>query len=76
MNVASLALMAVVTIQLARAATVSAPTGAIAGASALLLLRWRVSSTWLIAGGAAIGLALLGEEPARTPRADRGGGRL
>jgi chromate transporter len=58
-NVASLALMAVVTFQLGRATLVSLLTLAIAGASALLLLRHRVNSTWLIAGGAAVGLVLL-----------------
>ena len=59
-NVASLALMAVVTVQLARSAITSIPTAAMALASAVLLVRFRVSSTWLVAGGAAIGLALLG----------------
>ncbi len=57
-NVASLALMAVVTVQLARAALVDATTLLLAAASALLLLRFKVSSTWLILGGALIGLAV------------------
>jgi chromate transporter len=57
-NVASLGLMAAVSAQLARAAVVDAATGAIAAASLLLLLRFRVGSTWLIAGGALAGLAL------------------
>ena len=57
-NVASLALMAVVTIQLGRAALVDAPTVLVAAASALLLVKWRVSSAWLIAGGAAAGIAV------------------
>lgn len=56
-NVASLALMAVVTAQLARAALVDGWTLALAAASALLLLRYRVNSAWLVFGGAAFGLA-------------------
>jgi chromate transporter len=59
-NVASLALMAVVSWQLARAAVTDLPTAALAVASAVLLFGWRVNSSWLVAGGAAIGLALLG----------------
>lgn len=57
-NVASLALMGVAGWHLARAAVVDAATLAIAAVSAVLLLRWRVNSVWLIAGGAAAGLAL------------------
>jgi chromate transporter len=56
-NVASLALMAVVTAQLARAALVDPLTIAVAAASALLLVRWRVGSAWLVLCGAGIGLA-------------------
>lgn len=59
-NVASLALMAVVSAQLARAAVNDFATAAIALASAVLLFRFRVGSSWLVAGGAAIGLLLLG----------------
>jgi chromate transporter len=55
-NVASLALMAVVTAQLGRAALVDPLTAALAGASALLLVRFRVNSAWLVVGGAAVGL--------------------
>jgi chromate transporter len=55
-NVASLALMAVVTAQLGRAALVDPLTVALAAVSALLLVRWRVNSAWLVLGGAAIGL--------------------
>lgn len=54
-NAASLALMAVVTAQLGRAALVDAPTAVLAAASAALLLRWRVNSTWLILAGASVG---------------------
>jgi len=57
-NVASLALMGVVSFQLARTAISDVPTAAIALVSALLL-RYRVSSSWLVAGGAALGLAFL-----------------
>jgi|HubBroStandDraft_1064217.scaffolds.fasta_scaffold09312_4 chromate transporter len=54
-NVASLALMAVVTIQLARAALVDLPTILIASVGAILLVRWKVNSTWLVAGAALVG---------------------
>jgi len=55
-NVASLALMAVVTWQLGRASIVDVPTAAIALASAGLVLFTRLNSTWLVAGGALCGL--------------------
>lgn len=54
-NVASLALMAVVTAQLGRAAVVDAPTAGLAVLGAFLLLRLQVSSTWLVLMGAAVG---------------------
>jgi chromate transporter len=54
-NVASLALMAVVTAQLGRAALVDLPTAALALLSAAALLRWKLNSTWLVLGGAALG---------------------
>lgn len=57
-NAASLALMALVTVQLAGAALVDAPTLALAFVSAFALLRFEVGSTWLIAGGAAAGWAV------------------
>ena len=57
-NVASLALMAVVTWQLAGAALVDAWTVTLAGAAAVLLLQYRVNSSWLVLGGAAVGLAV------------------
>ena len=57
-NVASLALMAVVTAQLGRAALVDLPTVALAVVSAALLLRYRINSTWLVLGGAGLGWAL------------------
>lgn len=59
-NVASVALMAVVTVQLAHAALVDVPAVLIAGIGALLLIRWKVNSTWLVAGGAAVGALVHG----------------
>lgn len=56
-NVASLSLMAVVTWQLGRTALVDWLTISLAVAAAVWLLRYRVNSTWLILGGAALGLA-------------------
>jgi chromate transporter len=55
-NVASLALMAVVTWQLGRVAICDWLTAVLALASAGLLLRLRVSSAWLVLGGAFFGL--------------------
>jgi chromate transporter len=57
-NVASLALMVVVTWFLARSAIVDAWTIALAAISGVLLLRFRVNSTWLVAGGAIVGWLL------------------
>jgi chromate transporter len=54
-NAASLALMAVVSWQLGRAALVDALTIALALASLVLLVRLRINSAWLILAGAAIG---------------------
>jgi chromate transporter len=55
-NIASLALMAVVTIHLGRASVVDVPTALIALVSAALLIAWRVSSVYLILGGGLAGL--------------------
>ena len=57
-NVASIALMAVVTAQLARAAVVDATTLGLGLASAVLLLRFRVAASWLVLAGGLLGLAL------------------
>jgi chromate transporter len=54
-NVASWALMAVVTVQLGLATLVDVPTVLVLLVSAVLLLRYRVSSFWLILGGALTG---------------------
>ncbi|HEY3668366.1 MAG TPA: chromate transporter, partial [Polyangiaceae bacterium] len=57
-NVASLALMAVVTAQLGRAALVDVPTCLLALAATVLLVRYNLGSTWLVLGGAAVGFAI------------------
>jgi len=57
-NVASLALMAVVTWEMARAALVDFLTVATALACAVLLFRYRVNAAWLAVGGVVWGLAL------------------
>jgi chromate transporter len=56
-NVASLALMAVVSYQLGRSAIVDWLTIGLAAASAFLLLRFRINSAWLVLGGALAGIA-------------------
>lgn len=55
-NVAALGLMAAVTWQLGRAALIDWPTALIAAAAALLILRFKLNSAWLVAGGALAGL--------------------
>lgn len=55
-NVASLGLMLGVTLQLASTAVVDPLTILVVLVSLLLLLRFKVNSTWLIAGGALLGL--------------------
>lgn len=57
-NVASLALMATVTWQLGRAALVDAWTVGLALLSAVLLLRFRLNSAWLVLGGSLAGILL------------------
>lgn len=58
-NVGSLALMAGVTWQLARTAIVDPLTASLAAASAVLLIGFRVNSTWLVLCGGLVGLAAL-----------------
>jgi chromate transporter len=57
-NAASLALMAVVTAQLAGSGLVDRVTLALAVVAAICLFATRVSSSWLILGGAIVGLAV------------------
>lgn len=54
-NVASLALMAVVAVQLGRSALVDPVAVMLAVASAVALFRYRVNTTWLVLAGAAVG---------------------
>ena len=55
-NAASLGLMAAVTIQLARASVMDWLTALVAVASFVAIFRYKVNTTWLIAGGAVIGV--------------------
>ncbi len=55
-NVASLALMAVVSWQLARASIINIETAVLAVVSLVALLRFRVNSAWLVLGGAIVGI--------------------
>ena len=57
-NASSLGLMAAVTIQLSSSSLTDFPTGLIAVVSLILLLRYKINSTWLIAGGALIGFII------------------
>jgi chromate transporter len=57
-NVAAMGLMAAVTWLLGRDAIVDPLTATIAIAAAVLLIRFRVNSTWLILAGAIVGLAV------------------
>ncbi len=54
-NVASLALMAVVAVQLGRSALVDAVTILLTVVSGVVLFRYRVNTTWLILAGAGVG---------------------
>jgi chromate transporter len=55
-NMAAIGLMAAVTLALGRAALVDPLTIVLAGAALVLLVRYKVNSTWLIIGGAVIGV--------------------
>ena len=57
-NVGAWALMAAVTLFLARAAVVDIVTTILAIASAFVLIRYRLNSAWLVIGGGLIGLAM------------------
>jgi chromate transporter len=54
-NVASVALMGVVTVELVPSAVVDLGTGLIASLAAVLSLGFRVNSTWVISGAALFG---------------------
>jgi chromate transporter len=56
LSAASVALMSVVVIQLAHAAFVDIPTIVLGAASAFLLLRYRLNSSWLVLGGTVVGI--------------------
>lgn len=56
-NVASLGLMAAVTLQLAQAAIFDIVTVLLALAAFVLLVHYRINSAWLVLGGAVIGIA-------------------
>ena len=58
-NVGAWALMAAVTLFLARAAVVDAVTTLLAISSAFVLIRYRINSAWLVIGGGLIGLAMV-----------------
>jgi chromate transporter len=55
-NAGALALLAVVTAQLAHAALVDARTLLLAAVSCVLLLRFKLNTAWLIGGGALVGV--------------------
>ncbi len=55
-NVASLVLMAVVTIGLARATLVDVETSALGIVAAIALVRFRINPTWLVLAGGIVGL--------------------
>jgi len=57
-NAGALALMAGVTVQLARTAIVDVVTATLAIIAAIVLLRWKINSAWLVAGGAVVGIVM------------------
>jgi chromate transporter len=57
-NVAALALMAVVTVRLGTSAIVDVPTAALALASAVLIMAMRMHSGWVVIGAAIVGLLI------------------
>jgi chromate transporter len=62
-NVASLALMGLVTWQLGRAALIDPVTVALGALSAVLLLVFRANPAWLVLGGGVLGAILRGGVP-------------
>jgi chromate transporter len=59
-NAAAIALMATVALALGRATLVDGWTWALALLSVVALVRFRINATWLIAGGAVVGILLRG----------------
>jgi chromate transporter len=59
-NVASLALMAWVTVQLGRAALIDTPTVVLAAMAAFLVFRWKLNTAWLVGAGAVVGFLAQG----------------
>ncbi len=59
LNVASMALMAVVTWHLGRAAVFDLPSALLALAGAALLFKYRINSAWLVLGGGLAGWGIL-----------------
>lgn len=57
-NIAALSLMAAVTVQLGQASVVDLRTLLLGLLALVLLLRFRINATWLVAGGALAGIAL------------------
>jgi chromate transporter len=57
-NAAAVALMAAVALALGRATLVDGWTWALALVSVVALVRFRINATWLIAGGAVVGIVL------------------
>jgi chromate transporter len=57
-NVASMALMVAVALELGRAAIVDVPTAVFAAAGAAVLIRFRINSAWLVLCGALVGAAV------------------
>lgn len=55
-NLAAIGLMAAVAIELGQHAIVDAPTAVLAIVAAVLLVRYRVNSTWLVVGGGLAGI--------------------
>lgn len=56
-NVAAVALILLVTVQLGRAALVDPLNWGLALGAAVLLFRWNVNSAWVVLGGAVVGVA-------------------
>lgn len=56
-NVAAVGLMAAVAWELGRSAVIDPLTALLALVAALLLIRWRVNSAWLVLGGGLVGLS-------------------